>query len=56
MSVFWDVFYANMLAGILNTLFFWSFPIVLFFVLKRIFRKQWRKIEKIIRKVVGVRV
>jgi hypothetical protein len=52
MSVFWDVFYADLLTGILNTLFFWTFPVVLFFILRRIFRKQWRKIERIIKKIV----
>lgn len=56
MSVFWDVFYANLLAGILDTLFFWIFPVVIFFILKSIFRKQWRKIERIIKKIARVRV
>jgi hypothetical protein len=52
MSVFWDVLFANLVSGALNTLFFWTFPIILFFVLKRILGKRWRKIAKIIRKVV----
>ncbi|MDT7858660.1 MAG: hypothetical protein RQ930_01265 [Candidatus Aenigmarchaeota archaeon] len=51
MSIFWDVLFANLVSGALNTLFFWTFPIILFFVLKRILGKRWRKIEKIIRKV-----
>jgi len=51
MSIFWDVLYANLIAGMLNSIFFWSFPIILFLVLKRIFKKQWKKIERIVRKI-----
>jgi uncharacterized RDD family membrane protein YckC len=44
----WDMFWANLLAGIINTILFWAVPIILAFIFRKKFMKFWKKINKLI--------
>jgi len=44
----WDLFWANLLAGIINTLIFWAVPIILALAFRKRFTKLWKKVKKLL--------
>jgi hypothetical protein len=46
MSFFTDMLLATIVGGLINTIIFWSVPIILFFVLKKKYPKEYKKLTK----------
>ena len=47
MDLFWQIFWGNLLSGILNTIFFWSSAILVGYMLYRKNKKLWKLIKRL---------